>query len=150
MVLLNGSWYFNKTIISYFFSFEKRVALVLFNLMERSLRSHSYINFHGKVRHTTFWVYPHPLHQNVTLKNETLSCAIILSYHVMTPSSVCWHSMLHAHSAQQCYVEKLWPHTRRSLCLWYWQYFLRVSNHGSTRVECLIDICFSEVGMFEH
>ena len=45
------------------------------------IRSHSYINFHAKVRHMIFWVYPHPppLHQNITLKNDTLSCAIILS-----------------------------------------------------------------------
>ena len=76
------------------------------------VRGHSYIDFHGKVRHLTFWVYPHPPSERHT-KNETLSCAITLSYHVMAPSSVCWYSMLHSHSAQQCYVEKLWPQTRR-------------------------------------
>ena len=71
---------------------------------------------------------PPLLHQNVTLKNETLSCAIILSYHFMAPYSVCWYSICSIHilccasmlTPPACHVEKPWPHTLRSLYLWYW------------------------------
>ena len=73
-----------------------------FHLGKILLRGHSYINFHGKVRHMTSWVYPTspPSEREKKKKNETFSCAIILSYHVMAPSSVCWYSIFHSNSAQ--------------------------------------------------
>ena len=79
------------------------------------VRGHSYIDFHGKVRHLTFWVYPQP-HQNVTLKMKP--CLVQLPYLTMS-----WLPLQSVGTAcsiyilQQCYIEKLWLHTRRSLCL---------------------------------
>ena len=58
------------------------------------VRGHSYIDFHGKVRHMTFWLYPHP----PPSERHTKKWDLVLCNHPILPCHGSLFSLLVQHA----------------------------------------------------